>query len=135
MKFAEFKALVEAHREEIEATMQECYESVIDANGVNQFAIYLWDNGEIKVLEDVQGGNSFLVPHEGYDHELFRLIDIAVPCFDWRDYCSEKVPDKEDDPEAYEALREDMIQWLKEDYNPSDVLDEQLEYLADRFDR
>ena len=135
MKFAEFKALVESNRKEIEATMQECYESVIDANGVIQFSIYLWDNGEIKVLEDVQGGNSFLAPHEGYDHELFRLIEIAEPCFDWTNYCDEKVPDKDDEPDAYEALKENIIQWLKEDYNPSDILDDQLEYMAYRFDR
>lgn len=34
-----------------------------------------------------------------------------------------------------EALREDMIQWIKEDYNPGDALDDRLEYLANRFDR
>lgn len=124
MKYAEFEALVESKREEIEATMQECFESVLEANGANQFTIYLWDNGDIQVLEDVQGSHSRLVPREGYDHELFKIVTISIPCFDWRDYCSEHIPDADDEPEAYEQLREDTIEWYKEDYNPSELLDE-----------
>lgn len=106
---------------DIKATMSECYKSVLECNGQLQYEIYVWEDGSIERLEQVQGDNSWLQVKDWEPRQLFYVTTIAAPCFDPWDYSDHAAPD---DAEEREQERAEIIDWMVSDYsdNLSDVI-------------
>ena len=104
--------IIRANYAAILSAMAECYETVIRSGGRVQETVYIWEDGEIQTLEDVQGGNTFLSPRNMETRKLVRVVTIEAPCFDVWDFAMDPRP--EDEAEAAK-MEEELIQWYLEE--------------------
>ena len=113
---------IEQYRAKIEAAMVEKYRTVIGCRGQLQYGIYVWSDGDVKCLEDVQGGNSYWKTHDGGPYGLFYVTTIDAPCFDPWDAADHSAPEDDDEREKEE---QELIDWYVDEYsqNVSDILD------------
>lgn len=93
--------------------MTDLYRSVLDSDGRIQYKAYIWSDGEFEILEDVQGGNSFLKARDSETRELIPICTISAPCFDPWDYTDHSKPENEVDQETE---REEIVSWLIDEY-------------------
>ena len=109
-----YKAITEA--------MVSRYRTVLESNGRIQYKIYIWDDGEIVCLEQVQGDNSYLLHIEMEPRALYYVTTIEQPNFDPWDSADHSAPDDEQEREAEEK---EIIDWLVQEYetNVGDELD------------
>lgn len=109
-----YKAITEA--------MVSMYRTVLESNGRIQYKIYIWDDGEIECLEQVQGDNSYLQPRDMEPRALYYVTTIEQPNFDPWDSADHSAPDDEQEREAEE---QEIIDWLVQEYetNVGDELD------------
>lgn len=114
--------LITKYQQDIKEAMIDRYQSVINCDGRIQYQIYIWDDGSIECLEDVQGGNTYLVPKSAETRNLYHVYTISVPCFDPWDYTDHSAPDDESEREAE---RKEIYEYLIDEYknNVSDILD------------
>lgn len=106
--------VIRKHYDKIAAAMVEKYRDVIECDGRIQYQIYIWDDGELEFLQDVQGGNSWLKARDGEPRKLYHVDTISeCPGFDVWDYSESGKPD--DDVDA-EQMRDEIIDWLVESY-------------------
>lgn len=115
-----FEKLVNAHHDEIVESMVERYRSVLEADGRILYNLYIWDDGKLEGMECVDH-NSWLKPNDP-DRELYPIVTIECPNFDWRDLVDGPIPDDEADREA---MRQEAIDSMVEEYKAT--ADEQLE--------
>lgn len=115
--------IISTYRDSIEARMVELYRSVLNSDGRIQYKLYIWDDGQLDVLEEVQGGNSYLQPRELEPRSLVFIAKIDHPYFDPLDYTDDFRPDDEDEREEWEV---EIIDWLVSEYknHVSEVVDE-----------
>lgn len=116
--------IIRKYRDTIAAEMVRLYKSVIESDGHIRYGIYIWDDGEIRILEDVQGGNSYYVPDSTETRVLSAVCVIDVGAgFDIWDYTES---DKPEDDDEREQMRDEIIDYLVEGYEESvpDLLDE-----------
>lgn len=116
-------AMIRKNYARIREAMVGSYRDVIEADGRVQYDIYIWEDGEIRRLEEPQGSNTELVPNEYESRELFFVTTIELPFFDPFDYSDEGAP--EDEAEREQAAKE-ICDWLVEEYDNEGV-DEALE--------
>ena len=105
--------IISTYRDSIEARMVELYRIVLNSDGRIQYKLYVWSDGELEALEDVQGGNSSLQARDGESRSLTYVTTIASPCFDPWDYADHPAPEDEDERCAEEA---EIIDWLVDEY-------------------
>lgn len=105
--------IIAANYDAIIAAMADAYKTVLNSRGTVQEDIYIWSDGEIHVFEDVQGGNTYLVPGPASDRELFFVTTVDAPFFDPWDGCPDPAPDVSDEREAAEQA---YIAELVKDY-------------------
>lgn len=105
--------IIKEHYNKIIETMVEKYEAVLGYGGRIEYTVYIWDDGEIECLEDVQGGTTFLRPNQFETRQLYTVCTIEAPCFDPWDYADHSAPDDEDEREAEET---EIIEWLVDEY-------------------
>ena len=106
--------IIHKYYNEIAAAMVEKYRDVVECDGRIQYQIYIWEDGELEYLQDVQGGNSWLKARDAEPRQLVLVDTIDVgPGFDVWDYSESGKPD--DDDEA-EQMRDEIIDWLVESY-------------------
>lgn len=84
--------VIRKYREEIEEALVNAYRMVLDNNGESQIMLYIWDDGEIEYMEDVQGGNSYYVPGSSASQDLHWIWTIDEPFFDPWDYADHPRP-------------------------------------------
>ena len=110
------------YRRNLEDVLPALYHSVIDSDGRILYSVYLWEDGEIEALEDVQGGNTSLKPKDMEPRELFYITTVSMPCFDPWNYSDHAAPD---DPAERDAERKEIVEWLLDEYsrNLLDLLD------------
>lgn len=113
MKLSE---VINANYDKIAESMIQHYRTVLESRGGVQYKIYIWSDGELFALEQVQGDNTRAVPNDMETRELFHVCTIACPCFDPWDAANESAPDDEDEREAQE---EEIIDWLVSEYKNS----------------
>ena len=108
--------IITAARSAIAETMVEKYSSVIDCDGRIQYKIYIWEDGEIECLQDVQGGNTRLQPCDAEPRELYYVTTVSeAPGFYLFDCTDEIEPEDEDEREAKaEEIREWLVDCYKE---------------------
>lgn len=112
---------IEMYRENILEAMRECYETVAKHPDIEE-DIYIWEDGEIEILENVRGGSGYLKAKDSEPRELFYVTTVNMPMnydpWDFSDY-----GEPEDEEEAKAEL-EEIISWLVENYDPDEALDE-----------
>lgn len=113
--------VIEKYWDKIGNAMGDAYEHVLNCDGRVQVSIYIWEDGEIQTLEDVQGSNSYLVPKDWESRELFFITTIEAPFFDVFDYVD--YTDIPDDEDAREREAEETLKYLIEDYRHGGVWD------------
>lgn len=106
----------------IRETMIAKYRAVLDSEGGIQYKIYIWSDGEIQCLEQVQGDNTYLQPYETETRTLHYVTTIALPGFDPWDYADHSAPEDEHERETEE---QEITDWLIEQYEQD--VDEQLD--------
>lgn len=113
--------IISQYADEIKAAMADSYRSVLDCNGKVQYRIYVWDDGEIRTLEGVQGDNGYLVAGDAADRKLYFVCTVSEPFFDPWDSTDHAAPD---DEEQREAERQEIIAWCMEAYeaNMNDIV-------------
>lgn len=98
------------------------YRAVLDSEGGIQYKIYIWSDGEIQCLEQVQGDNTYIQPYETETRTLHYVTTIALPGFDPWDYADHSAPEDEHERKTEE---QEIIDWLIEQYEQD--VDEQLD--------
>lgn len=118
--------IIRAHLSEIKDAMITRYRTVINCRGRIQYRLYIWEDGEIEALEQVQGDHTYLAPLSGETRELYYIFTVAAPGYDPRDQITDPLPDSE---EEQEALFEEVDAWMVDEYKDGldDVLDVILE--------
>lgn len=127
MKMRDFE-IVEKYRKVIAAEMVEKYRTVLDCAGKIQYRIYVWEDGEIESLEQVQGDCGYLKANDNEPRQLVYVTTISAPCFDPWDFSDHGAPD---DPEEQEAEEREIIDYLVGEYEQttSDVIDSAIEQM------
>ena len=87
------------YRPAIEQEAVNLYRTVLECDGMIQFSLYIWEDGEIESLQDVSGGNSFLRPRDSEPRQLFFVDTISNPTFSWADMIFDSVSEDEDEQE------------------------------------
>lgn len=109
--------IIKAHRAEITSEMVDCYRSVLNSDGGIQYKIFIWDDGKIERLEQVQGDNSWLQANDG---SLHYITTISSPFFYAGDYTDDPEPDDEAERETW---RQAVIEYLVDEYSREGVSD------------
>lgn len=131
---SKFSEIINANRENIIHTMIWQYRSVLEANGDIEVDLYIWEDGEIEALEHTHSDHMWLKPRDSEPRELYFVVNISHPFFDFGDYCSDLVPDYDEDPEGYEHMREETINWLVDDFNADEILDNAIDQHDEMID-
>lgn len=97
------------YRNTIEAEMVRLYRSVVDSNGRVMYKLYVWEDGEIEVMEAPQGDNGWLKANDYEPRKLFPVTDIEESA-DFSIWDASEYGEPEDPAEA-EALREEIIEY------------------------
>lgn len=94
--------------------MKSAYRAVLHADGRIAVQIYIWEDGELETLEDVQGSTSWLQARDAEPRRLYYVTTVdAGPCFDIWDASENGKPD---DPDEAAALQDEITDWLMESY-------------------
>ena len=94
------------NRDEILDALKECTEKAMRSHGRVKYSIYCWEDGEVRVLEDVAGGTLELHAEDD-DQALYLMttVDVGVG-YDPREwflgYDDGDLDDDDDDPDEYE---------------------------------
>ena len=121
--------LIARCRGQLADEMVSLYREVLESNGGIQYKVYLWEDGEIELLQGVQGDSSSLRPKDSEPRCLYYVCTIDAPYFDPWDIAGHSAPE---DEEERETERKEIIDWCVDDYaeNISDVLAEVIKEAA-----
>lgn len=123
--------IISKNRKAIIDAMADRYQVVLDSDGKIQYQIYIWEDGEIEMLEGAQGDNSYLQPKSGEPRDLYYIATVSAPCFYAFDYSDE--PEPEDETER-EAARQEIIDYLVGEYRQNQA-DEIIDHVIDEAER
>lgn len=108
----------------IEAAMVDCYRSVLRYDGQIQYGVYVYSDGTVRTIEQVQGDNARLAKDENDPRELYYVTTVSAPGVDVFDLAGiVDIPETEEEEEVAKA---EAIEWLVEDYEAAGA-DEALE--------
>ena len=105
--------VIKNNYDEIIKTMVVLRRDVLEHDGRNQHQIYIWEDGEIRVLEGSQGDNSYLVPNNGESRNLYYVCTVDAPFFSPWDYVDETPPE---DESQCEMVEQQVIDFLMDEY-------------------
>lgn len=108
----------------IEAAMVDCYRSVLRYDGQIQYGVYVYSDGTVRTIEQVQGDNARLAKDENDPRELYYVTTVSAPCVDVFDLAG--ITDTSETEEEAEVAKAEAIEWLVEDYEAAGA-DEALE--------
>ena len=114
--------IIRNHYSEIADEMIEHYRTVLESEGHVQYNMYIWEDGTIYSLEQVQGDGTYLVPNDMETRQLYYIDTVAYPFFNPWDAAGESAPDDDAEREAQEA---EIIDYLVDQYrnNIDDVME------------
>lgn len=106
--------LIKAHEREISDEMVKLYRASVESEGRIQYRLYIWSDGTLETLEDVQGGTSFLQPRDFEPRKLYLIDTIcAGPGFDLWSAAPDGIPDDESERES---LEQELVDWYVNSY-------------------
>ena len=112
--------IIKKYEDKIIETMIEYYEAIVRYNGRVEYALYIWEDGEIEVLEKTSGDNSWLQAKDWEERELFYVTTVKVDSsFNiWDGAGGISIPEDEDEAEKME---EELIENLVDEYKREQV--------------
>lgn len=111
--------IIKKYEDKIIEAMVEYYEAIVRYNGRVEYSLYIWEDGEIEVLEKTSGDNSWLQAKDWEERELFYVATIKeYGNFNIWDVIGESMP--EDEEEA-EKMEEEAIEYLVDEYKREQV--------------
>ena len=112
--------IIKKYEDKIIEAMVEYYEAIVRYNGRVEYALYIWEDGEIEVLEKTSGDNSWLQAKDWEERELFYVTTVKVDSsFNiWDGAGGISIPEDED--EAAE-MEEELIDNLVNEYRTEQV--------------
>lgn len=122
--------LIRENWDKLSEQMIWCYEQVIRSYGRIEYQIYLWEDGEIELLQGPQGDNSWLKPRDAEPRELYYICTVDAPFFDPWDLSDHGAPD---DEEEKEREYEEIIAWCMDEYKLN--VDEKLSDIIEEVER
>ena len=106
--------VITSNKDAIIDAMKSAYRAVLHSDGRIAVQIYIWEDGELETLEDVQGSTSWLQARDAEPRRLYYVTTVdAGPCFDIWDASENGKPD---DPDEAAALQDEITDWLMESY-------------------
>lgn len=106
--------LIKTHEREISDEMVRLYRASVESDGRIQYRLYIWSDGTLETLEDVQGGTSFLQPRDFEPRKLYLIDTIcAGPGFDLWSAAPDGIPDDESERES---LEQELVDWYVDSY-------------------
>ena len=115
--------IITKYRTQIKEAMADRYHVVLDSNGSIQYGIYIWEDGEIEMLEGCTGDNTWLQPKSYESRKLYYITTVKAPFFNAFDFSDDPEPEDEDEKET---ARQQIVNWLVDEYmreGADDVLD------------
>ena len=107
------KELIEKYYDELREEIIDCYRCVLKCwrTGIN-YQVYIWEDGEIEFLEQVNPDNGWLQPKQHETRELYYICTVSELGFDPWDCWVEFVPEDEDEFDKIEAeIIEEVVDW------------------------
>ena len=101
----------------IEAAMVDCYRSVLRYDGQIQYGVYVYSDGTVRTIEQVQGDNARLAKDANDPRELYYVTTVSAPGVDVFDLAG--IADNSETEEEQEVAKAEAIDWLVEDYEAS----------------
>lgn len=101
----------------IEAAMVDCYRSVLRYDGQIQYGVYVYSDGTVRTIEQVQGDSARLAKDESDPRELYYVTTVSAPGVDVFDLAG--IADNSETEEEQEVAKAEAIDWLVEDYEAS----------------
>lgn len=108
--------VIEKYWNKIKEAMENAYANCI--GGRTQEKIYIWEDGEIATLFGVYGDNSFLVPNEFEERELYYITTVSTS--DPRDFITDDIDEMSE--EEYDRAYEEASEWLIDGYDSDEEL-------------
>ena len=109
--------IIRKYYNEIAAAMVEKYRDAVECDGRVQYQIYIWDDGEMSIMEAPQGDNSYMVASDFEERELVHVTTIDLGAgFDIWDYSEDGKPEDEDEAEL---MFKDIVDYLVDSYEES----------------
>lgn len=105
--------VIEQNRDKIMEEMAREYLDVLECGGRIQYSLYIWEDGELEILEQAQGDNTWLQPKDWVTRKLYGVTEVSEPNFDPWDSWDTTPP--EDEKERDEAL-ETILDWYMDEY-------------------
>lgn len=124
----EFYKLVSEHRDDIIAEMRYCYKSAAECDGRVNYDVYIWSDGEIESLPLFGGESSWLQAKAGEARSLYRVVNVSFSSY-WSDFTDEPIPDRAEDPDEWERVRDETVAYIMEGYDEeaAEALDKAIE--------
>lgn len=101
------------HRSSIEEALIDSYESVLRCAGTVQYAVYIWEDGEITLLQQAQGDHGYLIPRENETRALYYVETVGGSPIDLWDCANEAPPE---DADERQRMEDEIIEWLVDEY-------------------
>lgn len=54
-----------------------CYRDALESDGRMQYALYVWEDGEIEILPKVSGDHTYLIPKECEPRQLVHVMTVG----------------------------------------------------------
>ena len=71
--------IVTKYEDKIIKEMIDCYRCVLEYNGNIEYKIYIWEDGEIEILETLNGSRGWLQPKECETRKLYYITTVKSP--------------------------------------------------------
>lgn len=113
---------IEKYAEQIRHEMMKCYRKVLEADGRIQYKIYVYSDGEVLAVEQVQGDIMYLYPNDWEQRQMYFVLTVDAPFVNVLEEAGVTPPEFEED---LEEARRDAIDWLVDEYE-SDGAEEHL---------
>lgn len=107
--------------------MCELYRTVLEYYGRIEYKVYIWSDGEVEVLEDVQGSSTYLKANDGETRDLYYVTTVSAPLFDPWDFTDHAAPDDETEREAERKEILDFMEYEYRNERVSDILSDVIE--------
>ena len=108
--------VIEKNWDKIKEAMENAYRNCI--GGRTQEKIYIWEDGEIETLFGAYGDNSFLVPKDYEERELYYITTVSTS--DPRDFIVDDISEMTE--EEYDRAYEEASEWLIDGYDADEEL-------------
>lgn len=119
------REIIEANEEAIKEELISSYTKAVECDGRIERQIYIWSDGEIEVLEEAQGSNSWLRANNSEDRDLYYLTTVTG-CNVWDN------GEPEDEAEA-EKEHDLLVDILVDDYKA--YIDVTFEHIIEDVER